>query len=108
MPSIEDRIREAHRELEALQTADHPARLEQKRQDYLDALHRERVGVAAKHAAALRRGSGREKIPSPIVRGEFVEGELTGYQAAHRLECQLQNIDAEIARVSQDSGGNAI
>jgi hypothetical protein len=104
MLSVEDRIRDLHRELEALQTSTHPARVEEKRQDYLEALHRERVGVAAKHAAALRRGSGREKIPSPIVRGEFVEGELTGYQAAARFERQLGDIDREISRVRQDLG----
>jgi hypothetical protein len=87
-----------------LQTSTHPARVEQHRQDYLEALARERAGVAANHAAALRRGNAREKIPSPIKRGEYVEGELTGNQAAARLERQLADIDREISRVTQDLG----
>jgi hypothetical protein len=70
----------------------------------LEALYRERVGVASYCAAALRRGNSREKIPSPIVRGEYIEGELTGVQAAARLERQLADIDREISRVTQDSG----
>jgi hypothetical protein len=99
--AVDEHIRAARRELEALQSSDHPIRVEQKRLDYLEALGRERVGVAAQHAAALRRGNAREKIPSPLVRGELLESELTGFEAAHRLERQLQDIDAEIARVSK-------
>jgi hypothetical protein len=71
------------------------------------ALHRERAGVVANREAALRRGDAREKIPSPFVRGDYIEGELTGYEAARRLERQLGDIDAEVARVGGGTSGSA-
>jgi hypothetical protein len=35
------------------------------------------------------------------VRGEFIEGELSGTEAAARYKRQLADIDAEIARVTE-------
>jgi hypothetical protein len=99
--SVTDKIRALRREIRELESAEHPAAVEAKQQEYADALHRERGFVANNHAAALRRGDGHERIPSPLVRGEYVDSELSGFEAAARYERQLQDIDAEIERVTK-------
>jgi hypothetical protein len=101
MPTLDDRIRAARKELADLQSADHPAVIEQKRQDYLEALQRERGFTLHHYSAAVKRGDAHERIPSPLVRGEFIEGELSGTEAAARYKRQLADIDAEIARVTE-------
>ena len=97
--SVDERIREARKELAQLQTSDHPAHAEQKRQDYIEALKRERGSVEARRAVALVRGDKHERIPSPFRPGEYVEGELSGTEAAERCAKQLADIDRELERV---------
>jgi len=99
MSSVEERIRAVRKELEALQTADHPAHIEQKKQDYIEALRQERSFMKARLAEALKRGDKHERILSPYKLGEYVDGELTGTEAAERCSRSLEAIDAELERV---------
>ncbi len=101
MSSVDDKIREARKELEQLQSAAHPTVIAQKQADYLEALRRERGFVEARRAAALALGDKHERIPSPIKRGEYVNGELTGCQAAAKLGRRVADIDAELDRVAK-------
>jgi hypothetical protein len=106
MSAVDEHIRAARQELEALQSSDHPIRVEQKRLDYLEALGRERVGVAAQHAAALRRGNAREKIPSPFVRGELLESELTGFEPHTGSSVSFKTLTRK-SLASQSSGSDS-
>ena len=97
MASVEDGIREVRRELADLETADHPAHVEQKRQDYVEALHRERR--AAEQQLRLGRGLGDEGQVI-LGGGPLFESQLTGTQLAEEAQQTIDAINREIARVS--------
>ena len=98
MPSVEDRIREVRRELAELRTADHPAHVEQKRQDYVEALHRERRAAEQQLTLGRSLGDRRETIAGG---GPLYESTKTGAELAEEAQQTIDAINREIARVSR-------
>jgi hypothetical protein len=99
--NVEEKIREVRRELEALQSADHPANVEQKRQDYVDGLKREKAMAAQQLATARGHDPGsRESLHSDRDNPNALAfARLTWGERAAELEQTVAAIDAELERV---------
>ncbi len=98
MSSVRDRIRALRAEASNLETS---ATEEDRANEYLAALGREREGVEQAIRTARVLGDGRETVYLPSAPGgPWVDALKTGNETADELELRLECIRYEIRRVS--------
>ena len=101
MSAMRERIKALRKEAADLEPE---ADDQERKQAYITALHEERRAAEHWLAVGLQLGDGRETLADPVAPGGFKLGERTGRDIAFDAERRRDDIDAEIRRVSTDSG----